>query len=88
METEGSLQYSQVHVTLPYPQSDPYSPRPHPTSWRLILILFSHPRLVFQMVSLLKVSPPKPYITSPLPIRATCLAHLILIDLIIMLLIM
>ena len=48
---------------------------PHPTYWRSILILFC----VFQVVSFPHISPPKPCIASPLPQRATCPAHFILL---------
>jgi len=46
MEPEGSLPHSQVSATCHYPEparSSPYPP--HPTSWRLILILSSNLRL-------------------------------------------
>jgi len=52
---------------------------PHFISWRSILILSSHLRLALSSVSFPQVSPPKPY-ASPLPIRATCPAHLILLN--------
>jgi len=45
MEPEGSLPHSQVSATCLYPEPDQSSPCPHPTSWRSILILSSHPRL-------------------------------------------
>jgi len=47
MEPEGSSPHSQVPATCPYPEpawSSPYPP--HPTSWRSILILSHHLRLV------------------------------------------
>jgi hypothetical protein len=43
MEPEGSLPYSQVPATRPYPEPTPSSPPP--TSTRSILILSSHLRL-------------------------------------------
>jgi hypothetical protein len=54
---------------------------PHPISLRSILILSSHLRLG---ISFLPDFPPKSYMHSLLPIRATCPAHLILLDLIIL----
>jgi len=42
MEPEGSLPHSQVLAICPYSEPDQSSPRPHPTSWRSILILSSH----------------------------------------------
>ena len=47
------------HLSLPWTSSI-QSITPHPTSWRSILILSSHLRLVFQVVSFSQVSPPKP----------------------------
>jgi len=46
MEPEGSLPHLQVPATSLYPQPDQSSPCPsQPTSWRSILILYSHLRL-------------------------------------------
>ena len=42
MEPEGSLPYSQVPATCPYPEPARSSPQPHLSFWRSILILFSH----------------------------------------------
>jgi hypothetical protein len=83
MEPEGSLQHAQVHATCPYPepdQSSQYLPiPPNPTSWRFILILAPDLRL-----GLFPSGLPIETLYAPLlsPIRATCPAHLILLDLI------
>jgi len=45
MEPEGSLPLSQQHATCPYSELDQSNPCLHPSSWRYILILSSHPRL-------------------------------------------
>jgi len=56
---------------------------PHPTSWRSILKLSSHLRLGLQSGLFPSGFSTKPLCTSLLsPIHATCLAHLILLDLI------
>jgi len=52
---------------------------PHPTSWRSILIFSPINAWVFQVVSFPQVSPPKPCIHLS-PTRATCPAHLIILD--------
>jgi hypothetical protein len=60
METEGSLPLSQVLATCPYLKPDQSSPRPYPTSWKNIVILFSIYAWVFQVASFTQLSPPKP----------------------------
>jgi hypothetical protein len=70
-----------IHKCL-YPkpsQSSPYPP--HPTSWRSVLILSSHLRLVLPSGLFPTDSPTKTrYISLPSPISATCPARLILLD--------
>ena len=69
-----------LHLSLSW-ASPIQSIYPHPTSWRSILILSTHLRLGLPLVSFPPVSPTKTLYT-PLtsPIRATCSAHLILLD--------
>jgi hypothetical protein len=81
MEPEGSLPHSQVPNTCPYPEAaarfSPYPP--HPTFWRSILILSSH--LCLGLPSgLFPPGFPTKTLYTPLPIRSTCPAHLILLD--------
>ena len=48
-------------ATCPYPEPDRSSPCPHATSWRSILILFSHLRLGLPNGSFPQMSAPKPF---------------------------
>ena len=68
------------HLSLSWARSIE-SMHPNPTSRRSILILSYHLFRVFQVASFPRVSQPKLY-SSPLPIRATCPAYLIILDLI------
>jgi hypothetical protein len=71
-----------LHRSLPWARLIQSIP-PHPISLRSILLLSSHLRLVFLVASFLLVYPPYA-ISIFLPMRATFPAHLILLDLIIL----
>ena len=83
MEAEGSLPHSQVLATCPYSEPDQSSPTStsHFLKIHLNIILPSMPESSKWSLSL-KFPHLNPVYASPLPLRATCPAHLILLDLI------
>ena len=78
MEPPGLLPHSQEPAICPYSKPDESSPCHHPISRRSILVLNSHLRLGLPSVSFPLVSPPTPCIYRS-SLRATCLAHLIIL---------
>ena len=83
MELEVSLPHSQVPATCPCPEPDLSSPCPtsHVLKIHLNIILPSMPGSPKWFLSL-RFPHQNPAYTSPLPIRAACSTHLILLDLI------
>ena len=70
MEPESSLPYSQAPATCLHPEPARSSPYPsHPTSWRSVLILYSHLRLVLPSGLLPSGFPTKILYT---PLHHTC----------------
>ena len=68
------------HLSLSW-ASPIQSTYPHPTSWRSILILYTHLRLGLPSCLFPSGFPTKtPYTPLSSPIRSTCPAHLILLD--------
>ena len=83
MELEGSLPHSQELVTCSYPEPNRFSPYPHPTFQRSILILSSQVCLDLPSVFLPSRFPTETlYATFLSHIRATCPTNLNLLLLI------
>jgi hypothetical protein len=83
MEAEGSLQCSQEPSTGLYPEPDKFSPHLYPISIRYILIISFHLSLGLPSTLFLSGYPTKIlYSLLFSPVGATCLAHLIVTDLI------
>jgi hypothetical protein len=80
IEPEGSLPHSQEPSIIPYFQSDNLVTPPHSTSLISILILSTHVYLASGLFP--SGLPPHPICIPLISIRATCFAHFILLDLI------
>ena len=81
MEAEGSLPHSQEPAALPCSEPDHSSHCPQPTSWRSSLILSSQLRLGLPSGIFPSGFPTKTLYTTLLsPMRATCPAHLVLLN--------
>jgi hypothetical protein len=83
MQPEGSSPYTQKPATCPCPEPDRSRLRPYTTSRRYILILSAHICLGLPS-GLVPSGFPTKALYAPLlsPLRATCPAHLNLLDLI------
>ena len=81
MEPESSISHPQEPATCTCTEPDQSRPFSHPTSWRYILISYSHLRLGLSSGSFLRLPHQNPICTSPVPISAMYPAHLILLDL-------
>jgi hypothetical protein len=82
MKPEGSLPSLQVPANCPYPEPDQSSPRPLSDFLKIHLNFIFPPMLDSSKLShSLRFPHQTPACTSSLPIRVTCSAHLILLDL-------
>jgi hypothetical protein len=83
MEPVGSLPHSQQPATCPYPETDRFSPCPSTNLSKIHFIIIPHPRVGLPSCPL-----PSGFFTKTLQVpflflvRATCPAHLILLDVI------
>ena len=80
MEPECSSPLSQEHSICPYPKPDQCNPRPKPICQGLSLILSSYACLVPSNL-FFPWGFPRKILNAPLPIRATCIALIILLHL-------
>ena len=82
MEPEGSLQRLQVPATCPYPEPDHSSPCLLNHFLKIHLNIIPIYAWVYPLGLTLRYPHPNPVCSFPLSMRATCPAHLILLDLI------